>query len=94
VIRRADLKSLRNSIEEARRILATTQLPPGRAIDARELITSAVQQADSLLATPTMAMMSSPKRAKKFQQRIDQANAKETRPESPAEHDPRSESDY
>jgi hypothetical protein len=52
LMNRDDLRALRNLIEEARRILATTKLPDGRAERARELLTSAVALADQLIAKP------------------------------------------
>ena len=55
--KRDDLRALRNMIEEARRILATTTLPEGRATRARELLTTAVALADELIATPPAAML-------------------------------------
>jgi hypothetical protein len=57
MISRVELRVLRERIEEARRILATTLLPAGRAEDARELIESAVKQADAMLARPTAWML-------------------------------------
>jgi hypothetical protein len=57
MISRVELRELRNVIEEARVILRTTPLPPGRALYARELIESAVKQVDAMLATPTVAML-------------------------------------
>ena len=57
MVNRADLRALRDVIEEARITLATVQLPSGRAEHARELIESAVKQADAMLARPTAWML-------------------------------------
>lgn len=46
---RSDLRALRNMIDEAHRILATTNLPEGRSERAYELLTAAVTLADDLL---------------------------------------------
>jgi hypothetical protein len=46
---RAELTALRSLIFEAELILATTELPQGRATRARELLRSAVALADDLL---------------------------------------------
>jgi hypothetical protein len=56
MVSRPNLRALRNVIEEARVILSTTTLP-GRANHARELLESAVNQADAMLARPTAAML-------------------------------------
>lgn len=54
---RNDLKALRNLIAEARRILATTTLPEGRAERAHELLKAAVFLADHLLEqSPAVAL--------------------------------------
>lgn len=58
-LNRDDLKALRNMIDEAKTILATTRLPEGRAERAHELLTSAVALADVLLETPLAAMLGS-----------------------------------
>ena len=57
MMKRDDLRAVRNMIEEARRILATTTLPEGRAPRALELLKSAVALADTLIATPPAAML-------------------------------------
>jgi hypothetical protein len=44
-----DLKALRNMINEARLILATTILPEGRSERANELLEAAVHLADNLM---------------------------------------------
>lgn len=62
MIGRNDLRALREMIDEARRILATTMLPEGRATRARELLESAVALADDLLSTPTVAAVALGKR--------------------------------
>jgi hypothetical protein len=48
--RKNDLRALRNMIDEAHRLLATTTLPEGRSERAYELLTAAVHLADDLLA--------------------------------------------
>jgi hypothetical protein len=63
MVNRTDLRALREVIEKARVILATTPLSP-RAKDAHILIESAVQQADTMLARPTAAMLASKGHAK------------------------------
>jgi len=47
---RNDLHALRNMIDEAHRLLATTTLPEGRSERAYELLTAAVHLADDLLS--------------------------------------------
>ena len=47
---RNDLRALRNMIDEAHRLLATTTPPEGRSERAYELLTAAVHLADDLLA--------------------------------------------
>jgi len=47
---RNDLRALRNMIDEAHRLLATTTLPEGRSERAYELLTAAVHLADDLLS--------------------------------------------
>jgi hypothetical protein len=49
MVRRNDLRSLRNLIYEAQNFLTTTTLPEGRAQRAHELLTAAVHLADDLL---------------------------------------------
>jgi hypothetical protein len=46
-----ELTALRNMIAEAELILSTTDLPEGRAVRSRELLTSAMALADDLLAS-------------------------------------------
>jgi hypothetical protein len=54
---RNDLRALRNMINEARLILATTILPEGRSERAYELLTAAVHLADDLLSvSPAVAL--------------------------------------
>ena len=56
---RQELTVLRNLISEADLILATTELPQGRAIRCRELLRSAMAVADDLVAharVPTAAL--------------------------------------
>jgi hypothetical protein len=48
---RQELTALRNLIGEAHLILATTDLPEGRAVRSRELLESAIALADDLLAS-------------------------------------------
>jgi hypothetical protein len=55
--KRQDLKALRNLIGEAERILATTELPEGRATRAHELLRAAVVLADALVETPPAAIL-------------------------------------
>jgi len=50
-----DLKALRNLIAEAETLLATTELPEGRAVRARELLATAVKLADALIEVPPAA---------------------------------------
>jgi hypothetical protein len=57
VINRVELRALRGQIEEARIILATTLLPTDRVKHARELVESAVKQADAMLSRPTAWML-------------------------------------
>ena len=57
MMKRDDLRALRNMVDEARRILATTTLPEGRAPRALELLKSAVALADTLIATPPAAIL-------------------------------------
>jgi hypothetical protein len=64
MVNRVELRALRDRIEEARLILATVQIPDGRARHARELIESAVKQADAMLARPTAWMLASRGHAK------------------------------
>jgi hypothetical protein len=54
---RNDLRALRNMINEARLILATTILPEGRSERAYELLEAAVHLADDLLSvSPAVAL--------------------------------------
>jgi hypothetical protein len=46
-----ELNALRNLISEAHLILSTTDLPEGRSVRCRELLTSAIALADDLLTT-------------------------------------------
>lgn len=55
--KRQDLKALRSLIFEADKLLATTELPEGRAQRAHELLTAAVTLADTLLETPPAAIL-------------------------------------
>jgi hypothetical protein len=66
MITHADVRALRGVIEEARIILSTTALPAGRAVHAKELIESAVKQADALLTRPTLAMQAKRGHARVF----------------------------
>lgn len=68
MVNRTDLRALREVIEEARVILATSFLPP-RAKDAHRLIESAVQQADEMLARPTASAIATKGHAKVFVKR-------------------------
>lgn len=52
-----DLKALRNLIVEAETLLATTELPDGRAVRAHELLTSAISLADALIEVPPAAVI-------------------------------------
>lgn len=52
-----DLQALRSLIDEAHTILATTQLPEGRAERCRELLRFALALADDLLAIPPAASL-------------------------------------
>ena len=55
--RNNDLRALRNMINEARLILATTTLPEGRSERAYELLEAAVHLADDLLSvSPAVAL--------------------------------------
>lgn len=54
---RSDLRALRNMIDEAHRILATTTLPEGRSERAYELLTAAVALADDLLSQSPAATL-------------------------------------
>jgi hypothetical protein len=65
MVNRTELRALRDVIEQARLILSTVPLVP-RAQDARILVESAVQQADTMLAKPTAAMLASKGHAKIF----------------------------
>lgn len=58
------MRGLREQIEEARIILSTVHLPTDRAKRARELIESAVKQADVMLAKPTAWMLAAKGHAK------------------------------
>jgi len=55
--RRNDRKALRNMIAEAEHILATTDLPEGRAARAHELLKSASFLADHLLTEKPAATL-------------------------------------
>jgi hypothetical protein len=55
MISRTELRAIRDVVEEARVILNTTQLPHGRPQEAKELLESAVRQADAMLARPRFA---------------------------------------
>lgn len=55
--RRDDLRALRNMIDEARRILATTTLPEGRSERAYELLTAAVPLADEIISQSPAATL-------------------------------------
>ena len=59
------MRTLRNSIEEARVILSTAPIA-GRAIRAKEIIESAVKQADALIERPTWAMQAKRGNARVF----------------------------
>jgi len=48
---RAELTALRNLLSEAHLILSTTELPEGRSVRCRELLTSAIALTDDLLAS-------------------------------------------
>lgn len=52
-----DLKALRSLIAEAETLLATTELPEGRAVRARELLASAIKLADVIITTPPAAVI-------------------------------------
>ncbi|HMD71615.1 MAG TPA: hypothetical protein VKF41_09755 [Bryobacteraceae bacterium] len=64
MIDRVELRELRKLIEEARIIFSTTHLPTDRSRYARDLVESAVKQADSMLARPTAWMLAQKGRAK------------------------------
>lgn len=49
MVKRNDLRSLRNLISEAQTLLMTTNLPEGRSQRANELLTAAIHLADDLL---------------------------------------------
>jgi hypothetical protein len=55
--KRNDLQALRSLIGEAERILATTELPEGRAARARELLQSAIALADALMEIQPAAVL-------------------------------------
>ncbi|MCU1239184.1 MAG: hypothetical protein JWP63_7151, partial [Candidatus Solibacter sp.] len=55
--KRNDLQALRSLIGEAERILATTELPEGRAVRARELLKSAIALADALMEIQPAAVL-------------------------------------
>lgn len=55
--KRADLKALRNMIDEAHAILETTTLPQGRAERACELLATALKLADHLLTEKPAAVL-------------------------------------
>lgn len=50
--RELDMQALRNLIEEAHAVLATIDLPQGRAKRAAQLLTSALALTDDLIANP------------------------------------------
>ena len=56
MISRPEVRSLRDTIEQAR-IVLTTSLPPAQTRRVRELLESAICQADALIAKPTVAML-------------------------------------
>ena len=62
MIDRVELRELRKLIEEARIILSTTQLPTDRSKYARDLVASAVKQANAMLARPTVWMLTEKQR--------------------------------
>ena len=51
---RTELATLKNLLQEADLILATTELPEGRAVRCRELLRSALALTDDLLNTAKM----------------------------------------
>jgi len=54
---RNDLRALKNLIEEAHRILATTKLPESRSERAYELLTAAINLTDQLMEqSPAVAL--------------------------------------
>jgi len=55
--RQNDLRSLRNMIAEAHRLLATTTLPESRSERAYELLTASLSLADDLLEHSPAAML-------------------------------------
>lgn len=75
MIGRPEIRALRDTIEQARIVLSTVPLV-GRAVYARELIESAVNQANTLLAKPTVAMLARKSRTVPFKGQTPWQNVK------------------